>query len=59
MGRYMIDEEPEFFGSMPITSSCTCRSWHEEPCSYCLGDTECEGGCGQDNNNCECGADDE
>lgn len=34
--------------------SCTCKSWHEEPCSFCMGDTPCNGGCGEIASECVC-----
>lgn len=54
MFRYRDDEEYYDRPDPVYARGCTCKNWHEEPCSYCQGDYSCPGGCGYVAGDCQC-----
>lgn len=54
MFRYHDDEEYYDTPNLVLERGCRCWSGSEEPCRYCAGEYECEGGCGALSYNCQC-----
>jgi len=55
MGYYDYDDEPR--RSIVYDRGCTCNigfNWENGPCDYCNGEYDCQGGCGEQANECRC-----